>query len=215
MMARRAELASLGLTFVLSGSCLQKTVRRCQHEAVHIACFEINAQLFEFAELRIRVQGDLRANQKPGEFCSADSLDGIAKGAFAPGAAVMPLFESLELHGEKKPRDRPKLMNAAPQKSAVGPNKDVPVCVHDSPREPADLRMQKRLSAADPNNRSGTAPHGVQANVGGKQVQIRDARRRRVIAKSRRQSGASGRGKVQNQAMAGRASQSLRSEADR
>jgi hypothetical protein len=63
-------------------------------------------------------------------------------------------------------------MKAAPEKGAAGLNKDVPVCVHDSARKPADLRVQERLSAADPDDRSGTAPHRVQANVGGQQLQI-------------------------------------------
>ncbi len=171
-MACRPEFALRGRILHLSSHCLGKTIRRGNHETVYIARFEINSQLFEFAELRIRVQGDLRANQKPGEFCRANSFDGIVKCAFAPRAAIMPLFESLELHGEEKPRDRTKLVKAAPEKGAVGLNKDVPVCVHDSTRKPADLRVQERLSAANPDDWSGAAPHRVQANVGGQQLQI-------------------------------------------
>jgi hypothetical protein len=137
-----------------------------------------------------------------------NSFEGIAECAFAPRAAVMPLFESLESHREEKPRDCPKLVNAAPEKGAAGLNKDVPLCVHDSARKPADLRVQERLSAANPDDRSGAAPNSVQASVGGQQLQIRNARTWRIIA-------AGDRRKVQNQAVAGRASQTPGGEADR
>ncbi len=167
MIARRPEFALQSLILLVFSHCLRTIIPRHNYETVHIARFEVNSQLVEFAELRIRVQDDLRANQKPGELCRADSFDGIAKCAFAPRTAVMPSFESLELHGKEKPRDRPKLVKAAPEKRAAGLNKDVSVCVHDSARKPADLRMQERLSAANPDDRSGAAPHSVQAIVGG------------------------------------------------
>jgi hypothetical protein len=125
------------------------------------------AQLFKLCEIRIRVRRDIRANQKTGKLRRANAIDGFAKCAFAPRSPVVLLPESLELHGEDKPRDRTKLMNPAAEKSTVGLNKYVPACVHDSARKPADFRVQEWLTTANPNHRSGTAPHHLQAEIRG------------------------------------------------
>src|SRR5260370_13482455 len=106
-------------------------------------------------------------------------------------------------------------MKTGAEKGAVGLNEGVPVCVQDSARKPADFRVQEKLSADNPDDRSGTAPHSVQANVGGEQLQTRNVRLRRIIAASRGRSGAGDRGKMQNQAMAWRASQTPGGEAER
>jgi hypothetical protein len=123
--------------------------------------------LFEFCEIRIRVRRDIRANQKTRQFRRANPIDGLTKCAIALRSSVVSLLESLELHGEEKPRDRAKLMNPPPETSAVGLDKYVSACIHDSARKPADFWVQQRLTAANPNHGSETSSHRVQAEIRG------------------------------------------------
>jgi hypothetical protein len=162
---RRVESPAQRLALLLLRCLSQEIVRRQNNETVHIACYEMTVQLFEFCEIRIRVRHDMRTNQKTRQFRRANPIDGLAKCSLAPRSPVVPLLESLELYGEEKPRDWAKLMNAAPETSAVDMNKYVSACVHDSARKAADFRVQQWLTTANPNHRAGTPPHRVQAHI--------------------------------------------------